>query len=671
MKPALLDEEIHSTAAPATAPAPAPAAPSRLAFPGGVPAELTRGLAAITGMFPERFVLPPGHAAGSSILSVRFRPTVPARPAARAGSLSIKVTSPGHITIDYARSTDAFRALGILMGRIESGQPQADTTESAAFDTLGVMLDVSRNGVLRVPVIERIIRHLALMGINQLMLYTEDTYEIPGEPLFGYFRGRYTQEDLRHIDDYAAALGIEVVPCIQTLGHLEQVLQWPPYRPLQDTGGVLLAGDAGSEALVEKMIAAASSPFRSRRIHIGMDEAHGIGSGQYRFRNGLQPPFEILATHLERTAAICRRLGLAPMIWSDMYFRLGSRTNGYYDRASVVPPEAAARVPADVQLVYWDYYHTDPEFYDDWIARHRAMGKEPVFAGGVWTWNRPWAALPHSFATLRAGMQSARANGLREAFVTLWGDDGMECDVLSALPAIQFFAELGFAATPARAEAQVSAHFLGSCAASSEAWMAASDLDCTPGSGDPGEVNANPAKWLLWHDPLLNFLDKHIPEAWPAHYAQLSQRCAERAGRSPGDARLGYVSRLAAVLSHKAALHLSLRRDYMAGDAAALRRAAVRTVPALRDEVRALWQAHHALWHELYKPFGWEVIERRYGGLLLRLETLQTRLDAWLAAPGAHPIEELACPSETVYPAHTAHNLTLTHHQAATPSRIL
>ena len=41
-------------------------------------------------------------------------------------------------------------------------------------------------------------------------------------------------------------------------------------------------------------------------------------------------------------------------------------------------------------------------------------------------------------------MTSARAHGLREAFVTMWGDDGMECDVFSALPALQYFAELGY-----------------------------------------------------------------------------------------------------------------------------------------------------------------------------------------------------------------------------------
>ena len=36
--------------------------------------------------------------------------------------------------------------------------------------------------------------------------------------------GAYTAAELKQIDAYAAALSIEVVPCIQTLGHLDKLL---------------------------------------------------------------------------------------------------------------------------------------------------------------------------------------------------------------------------------------------------------------------------------------------------------------------------------------------------------------------------------------------------------------------------------------------------------------
>ncbi len=74
---------------------------------------------------------------------------------------------------------------------------------------------------------------------------------------------------MKALDDYAHALGIEMIPCIQTLGHLEQILQWPAYAEYRDTAGILLAGEDKTYALLEKMIAAASAPFRSKRIHVG------------------------------------------------------------------------------------------------------------------------------------------------------------------------------------------------------------------------------------------------------------------------------------------------------------------------------------------------------------------------------------------------------------------
>lgn len=41
------------------------------------------------------------------------------------------------------------------------------------------------------------------MGLNMLQLYTEDTFEVEGEPLFGYLRGKFTTRELASIDDYA------------------------------------------------------------------------------------------------------------------------------------------------------------------------------------------------------------------------------------------------------------------------------------------------------------------------------------------------------------------------------------------------------------------------------------------------------------------------------------
>jgi len=63
------------------------------------------------------------------------------------------------------------------------------------YEYFGVMIDCSRNGVMKPKQVMRFIDALAKMGYNMLELYTEDTYEVEGEPYFGYLRGRYTGKE--------------------------------------------------------------------------------------------------------------------------------------------------------------------------------------------------------------------------------------------------------------------------------------------------------------------------------------------------------------------------------------------------------------------------------------------------------------------------------------------
>ena len=52
----------------------------------------------------------------------------------------------------------------------------------------GAMLDCSRNAVMTPQKVKEYADLLKKMNYNMLMLYTEDTYEIPDEPYFGYLR---------------------------------------------------------------------------------------------------------------------------------------------------------------------------------------------------------------------------------------------------------------------------------------------------------------------------------------------------------------------------------------------------------------------------------------------------------------------------------------------------
>ena len=200
------------------------------------------------------------------------------------------------ICITYSRDSEFYRAVSMI-GRVLEG---ATVRQNSRFDMFCYMADMSRNAVYNVKACKRMIRYLALMGYNSMMLYTEDTYEIPEYPYFGRMRGRFSQEELRELDDYADMFGIELIPCIQALAHVNAIFRWPCFQSMRDIDDILLVGDEKTYQLIDSALKSCAASFRSRRINLGMDEAYLLGHGQYYRDHGLEPRIELFLRHLSR-----------------------------------------------------------------------------------------------------------------------------------------------------------------------------------------------------------------------------------------------------------------------------------------------------------------------------------------------------------------------------------
>ena len=579
-----------------------------------VPKDMQAGIDAIRKDFPDRF--------GAKGLNVTIRVDATMHPGEN------RVGQDGNaVIITAGGKTGVFRALGRLMGAVQT-KGALSFSEKPAFDMVGIMLDNSRNAVMSVEAVKAYTRRCALMGINTIMLYTEETYEVPSEPFFGYLRGRYSQADLKAIDAYSAEFGVEMFPCIQTLGHLEQFLQWDAASKYRDTANVICARNEDVDGLIDRCMEASISCFRSKRIHLGMDEAWGLGSGEFKKKFGDVPPFEIMNDHLARVRDICKSKGLTPMIWSDMYFRLGSERHEYYDKDWKITPEVIANIPKDVQLVYWDYYHVTVEHYEQFIDFHRKLGTETVMAGGVWTWGRMWCGLPYSIRATDACMTACRNKGLREVFVTMWGDDGAECDYSSALPGLQHFAELAYAPT---VDPELrAANLRGSCDFHFDDWMLSSQLDANEffKDNDGGPISAG--KTLLWQDPVMALMEPITTDRpIPAFYTKLAAQLMKASRKTPSSVRLRLPALMAKVIGLKTNLHEKLAAVYKSGKRAGVKGLLEKDVKPLRAAVISLWKEHRSVWMQTNHPFGWEVIEARYGGLMARMDTLIDRLKGW------------------------------------------
>ena len=119
------------------------------------------------------------------------------------------------------------------------------------YERLGVMIDMSRNAVMNVKALKEYLVLLKKMGYNSVMLYTEDTYEVEGEPFFGYMRGRYSVAEMKELDEFANNIGVELIPCIQTLAHLNQALRWGTIHV--DCNDIMLCDDERVYNFIDKM----------------------------------------------------------------------------------------------------------------------------------------------------------------------------------------------------------------------------------------------------------------------------------------------------------------------------------------------------------------------------------------------------------------------------------
>ncbi len=550
-----------------------------------------------------------------------------------AGTISRVKRSPGTVLVEYNSIAAAARGIGSALGKIECD-------ESTPFKTLGIMLDVSRNMVMRIDHLKMWLRRLALSGYNMVMLYTEDVYELPDEPFFGYMRGAYTLDEIRELDVYASHLGIELVGCIQTLGHLEQILKWDgAYNKVKDTASVLMVDEPETYKLIEKMIRFWSEALTSRRIHIGMDETHDLGRGRFLDIHGYESGFELFNRHLGKVNAICKEAGLSPMIWSDMYFRLSNPDQDYYDLEHAVPEAVQKKIPQNVQLVYWDYYHQDAAMYEKMIQRHRDIGFDPVMGSGIWTWTRLWYDHKKTMQTAVPCIQACRKQKVSELFFTMWGDNGAYCNYDSSLAGIIFCADLAFGVPANDPHKETSRRFAAICQSSYEAHLVASDIEAWDVFG------VDPAL-MIWDDPLLGILFDDCKRRNPEFDLKLSDRYDEMLRKLlpyqeecfAGD--FEHIINALQLLLLKLELRGALEAAYDRDDRIALRQIAVSLIPAV---IAAVWEfdaSFRRQWLKCAKPFGLEVIQARNAVQAARLEETALRIREYLDGTVAS-IEEL------------------------------
>jgi hypothetical protein len=187
----------------------------------------------------------------------------------------------------------------------------------------GVMVDCSRL-IERREYYYRLLDFMAQWRMNLLLLHFSDDHglsiRLPGFQDIAAPRA-FSPREIRSLIRYAARRGIELVPEIETFGHVRFLTDHPDFAHLRVgrrtrnlSFNAIDPLQPESARVMERLIRQVAKLFPSRWLHIGCDEVNLEAC--CRRRPELDPD-ELWCQHVNRMIALARRHRRVPVFWAD------------------------------------------------------------------------------------------------------------------------------------------------------------------------------------------------------------------------------------------------------------------------------------------------------------------------------------------------------------------
>lgn len=495
------------------------------------------------------------------------------------------------------------------------------------FQRTAFMLECT-NAPYKVATVKKWIDLLEKIGYNTLYYEFSSVFEVDGEPYFNYLRPNYTKEEMKEMDAYARAHGIEMIPIIQTLAHLGHIFRWKAYGQIKDIDDVFLVGEPRVYELVENMIKTVRECFQTKTIHLGMDEAWRLGRGKYCDMHGLKDKHEIMFEHVGKVLDIARKYGFECEMWCDMYMHAAY---GDYEGKFIwdKSEEVSKIIPKDVKIIYWDYWSLDKNHYKFYIDSVRKLTDNFLFAGGAWNFFGYCPDNAYGIKATKVAFEACRENGVKEVMLTTWSDDGGEASAFAILPTVVAAYEFSrgnfdMESIKARFKAIVGMDF--------DEFMTLEQPDrmkCSPNYFalyDGGRLN--PTKYLLFQDVFRGIFDSTVYDEGD-HFKNAS-KALEKASKN---AEWGYmfkpIKALADVMDVKYNLGIKTREIYKTRDKEKIKALAETEYSELIKRLESFYNEYEAVWLREKKAESFDVQDIRLGGLIQRIKHCQKRLLAY------------------------------------------
>ena len=259
-------------------------------------------------------------------------------------------------------------------------------------------------------------RLLARHRVNAILLEVEDKFAYAGAPEVGV-PGAYTAAQFRRLGEVCAAVGIQVIPKLQCLGHVDYLLKHERYRHLRENDHPFQYCPRNEEGmeLWRGMARELMDCFPGHaHFHIGGDETGNLGECP------VCQPFRKAESYSHRVGQCLeyvRQEGRRPILWEDILRNL----HGNLNEAEV---EQTWELGRDAILMYWAYGYGGRDNTFPLLPRYLEHGMQVWGASGYsgcgpsWIQNVP--PLAERALNIAAWTKAAIEHGLEGVTATGW-----------------------------------------------------------------------------------------------------------------------------------------------------------------------------------------------------------------------------------------------------------
>lgn len=300
-----------------------------------------------------------------------------------------------------------------------SGVPGVLVEDFPDLPHRGYMLDVSRCKVPTMASLKSLVDSLSLLRYNELQLYMEHSFAFAADERVWYDTAPLTPAEILELDRYCRDRFIELVPNLNSFGHLGKWLKFDEYRHLAECPEpwyfeksdsfyqATLAPGKEALAFIDRLYAEFLPNFTSSTLNVGCDETVELGHGRSRELCAERGTRQVYCDYLAELAKLAARYGRTVQFWGDIILE---------------EPELIARIPAKLTALLWGYEANHP--FREQCAAFRRAGIPFYVCPGTSTWNSITGRTGNMLANITAAARCGCEAGAVGLLLTDWGDGG-------------------------------------------------------------------------------------------------------------------------------------------------------------------------------------------------------------------------------------------------------